>query len=143
MIHHIYIVVHTDTEVREGMNNIRNLITYETLARAVKNKMEVTEDVADDISIRVLNYFGFGEEIIDNVLDQDDRRMFYFLQDVQLLTTHWEEVVLPTGRTWRVFYWGLNVEKIEKYAAPVIESEDVEIGVYDSLPEGIWSRSAA
>lgn len=77
------------------MSNIRSIITYETLARAVKNKMEVTEDVAEDISLRVLNYFGFHDEIIDNALDQDDRRMFYFLQDVQLLTTRWEEVVLP------------------------------------------------
>jgi hypothetical protein len=125
------------------MSNIRTLITYETLASAIKNKMEVTEDVADDISIRVLNYFGFHDEIIDNALDQDDRRMFYFLQDVQLLTTHWEEVVLPTGRTWRVFYWGLNVEKIEKYAAQTIEGEEMELGLYDSLPEGVWSRSAA
>ena len=125
------------------MSTIRNIVTYEALARAVKNKMEVTEDVADDISIRVLNYFGFEDEIIDNALDQDDRRMFYFLQDVQLLTTHWEEVVLPNGRTWRVFYWGLNAEKIEKYAAPPIETADVELGLYDSLPEGVWSRSAA
>jgi hypothetical protein len=105
--------------------------------------MEVTEDVAEDISLRVLNYFGFHDEIIDNALDQDDRRMFYFLQDVQLLTTRWEEVVLPTGRTWRVFYWGLNVDKIEKFAAPMIEAEDIELGLYDSLPDGVWSRSAA
>lgn len=125
------------------MSNIRTLVTYETLASAIKNKMEVTEDVADDISIRVLNYFGFHDEIIDNALDQDDRRMFYFLQDVQLLTTHWEEVVLPTGRTWRVFYWGLNVEKIEKFAAPIVEAEEMELELYDSLPEGIWSRSTA
>ena len=125
------------------MSNIRTLVTYETLASAIKNKMEVTEDVADDISIRVLNYFGFHDEIIDNALDQDDRRMFYFLQDVQLLTTRWEEVVLPTGRTWRVFYWGLNVDKIEKYAAQAIEAEDMELGLYDSLPDGVWSRSAA
>ena len=125
------------------MSNLRNLVTYETLASAIKNKMEVTEDVSDDISIRVLNYFGFGDEIIDNALDQDDRRMFYFLQDVQLLNTRWEEVVLPNGRTWRVFYWSLNVEKIEKYAAQSIEVEDNELGLYDSLPEGVWSRSAA
>jgi hypothetical protein len=125
------------------MSNIRSIVTYETLAAAIKNRMEVTDDVADDISLRVLNYFGFHDEIIDNALDQDDRRMFYFLQDVQLLTTHWEEVVLPNGRTWRVFYWGLNVDKIEKFAAPMIEAEDIELGLYDSLPDGVWSRSAA
>ncbi|MBI0584084.1 MAG: hypothetical protein ISF22_07640 [Methanomassiliicoccus sp.] len=125
------------------MSQIRPIVTYETLARAIKNRMEVSEDVADDISFRVLNYFGFDDEIIDNVLDQDDRRMFYFLQDVQILTTHWEEAILPTGRTWRVFYWGLNVEKIMKYAAPPQEEETIELGIYDSLPQTVWSRSAA
>ena len=125
------------------MNAIRNLVTYETLTRAIKNKMEVTDDVAEDISMRMLNYFGFYYEIIDNVLDQDDRRMFYFLQDVQLLTTRWEEDVLPNGRTWRVFYWGLNIEKIEKFAALSLVNEDLEMGLYESLPEGVWSRSAA
>jgi hypothetical protein len=113
------------------------------LAQAIKNKLEVTEDVADDISYRVLNYFGFDDEIIDNVLDQDDRRMFYFLQDVQILSTHWEEAILPTGRTWRVFYWALNTDRILKYAAPKVEDETIELGLYDSLPEGVWSRSAA
>ena len=43
--------------------------------------MGVTDEIADDISYRVLNYFGNGVEIIDNALDQDDRRLFYFLQD--------------------------------------------------------------
>ena len=84
-------------------------ITYDLLARAIKNKMGVTDEIADDISYRVMNYFGNGVEIIDNALDQDDRRLFYFLQDVQILSTHWEEQILPTGRTWRVFYWTLNM----------------------------------
>lgn len=107
------------------------------------NKMGVTEDISDEIALRVLNYFGYDEEIIDNVLDQDDRRMFYFLQDVELLSTHWEEVVLPNGRMWRVFYWSLNVSKILEYARPQIEETATEIGLYDSLPEDVWSRPTA
>jgi hypothetical protein len=125
------------------MSQPRPIVTYETLAEAVKNRLEVTEDVSDDISFRVLNYFGFNDEIIDNVLDQDDRRMFYFLQDVQLLTTHWEEAVLPTGRTWRVFYWVLNIDKIMRFAAPPHVEAVEEHGLYETLPEDFWSRSAA
>jgi hypothetical protein len=125
------------------MSRIRPIITYEILNRAIKNKLEVTSDVADDISFRVLNYFGFEDEIIDNALDQDDRRMFYFLQDVQILSTHWEEAILPSGRTWRVFYWALNTDRILQYAAPKREEESIEVGLYDSLPEDVWSRSTA
>ena len=134
----------TDTvlEIRE-VSRIKPIITYETLSKAIKNKLEVTEDVADDIAYRVLNYFGYEDEIIDNALDQDDRRMFYFLQDVQILSTHWEEAVLPTGRTWRVFYWVLNSERIMKYATPKTEDEAMELGLYDSLPADVWSRQTA
>lgn len=125
------------------MSRISPVVTYETLSRAIRNKMGVTEDIANDISFRVLNYFGYEDEIIDNALDQDDRRMFYFLQDVQILSTHWEEVVLPTGRTWRVFYWTLNTDRIMQYAAPPREAEVTELGLYDSLPEDVWSRELA
>mgnify|MGYP000843897077 FL=1 len=125
------------------MSHGNTTISFETLSRAILNKMGVTRDIADDIALRVLNYFGFDEEIIDNVLDQDDRRMFYFLQDIQLLRTHWEEAILPNGRTWRVFYWALNVQKIMEYASPPREEAAVEIGIYDSLPEDVWSREVA
>jgi hypothetical protein len=129
-------------ETRE-LSREKPIITYEILAKAIKNKLEVTDDVADDISFRVLNYFGYDDEIIDNALDQDDRRMFYFLQDVQLLSTHWEEAILPTGRTWRVFYWVLNTDRILKYSSPKEEEPVGELGLYDSLPENVWSRSMA
>ncbi len=125
------------------MSPVRQLITHEILARAIKNRLEVSQDVAEDLATRVLNYFGFDEEIIDNALDHDDRRMFYFLQDMQILTTHWEEAVLPTGRTWRVFYWGLNTERILRYAAPPPQDARIEAGLYETLPEDVWSRSAA
>ena len=125
------------------MSRINPVITYDTLSRAIRNKMGVTEDIANDISFRVLNYFGYEDEIIDNALDQDDRRMFYFLQDVQILGTHWEEAILPSGRTWRVFYWSLNVDKILEYAAPPREEVTAELGLYESLPADAWSRQAA
>lgn len=121
----------------------KEVITHETLAQAIKNRLEVTADVADDIAFRVLNYFGFEDEIIDNVLDHDDRRMFYLLQDMQMLTTHWEEAVLPTGRVWRVFYWGLNTERIGQFSRSPSQEGRIQLGIYETLPEDVWSRSAA
>ncbi|NLI74114.1 MAG: hypothetical protein GX369_05005 [Euryarchaeota archaeon] len=107
------------------------------------NRIGVTREIAEDIALRVLNYFGYGEEIIDNVLDQDDRSIFYFLQDAKLLNTHWEEIVLPNGRMWRVFYWSLNVPRILEYARTQEEESIVEVGLYDSLPEDVWTRQMA
>ncbi len=125
------------------MSRESTVISFDLLSRAIFNKMGVTKDISDEIALRVLNYFGYEKEIIDNVLDQDDRRMFYFLQDVELLGTHWEEVILPNGRMWRVFYWSLNVPKIRNFARPQHDGTAVEMGLYDSLPEDVWSRQTA
>jgi len=65
------------------------------------------------------------------------------LQDMQILTTHWEEALLPSGRIWRVFYWDLNTERILQYAASPSEDSRMEAGLYETLPEDVWSRSAA
>ncbi len=117
-------------------------VTHEEFARAIINKLNVTEDIANDIATRVLNYFGFYSEIIDNALNQEDRRLFYFLQDLHLLGTHWEEELLPTGRMWRVFYWTLNTDQIHKSARPVsVEEEPPDL--YESLPEDVWTRESA
>ncbi|MDD1746513.1 MAG: hypothetical protein LUQ16_02000 [Methanomassiliicoccales archaeon] len=102
-------------------------------------KIGVKKDAADELAMRILNYFGYGEEVIDNALDQEDRRLFYFLQDVSLLKTAWEEAILPSGRTWRIFYWYLNVESIEE-SSDEIEDAKQETGLYDALPQGVWSR---
>ena len=119
-------------------------ITHETIQEAVQNKLGVTEEIAHDIALRVLDYFGYEEEMIDNQLNQEDRRLFYFLQDVELLSTFWEEDVLPTtGRTWRIFYWKLNVEKIRAAARAAKDECFAEPDLYETLPEDIWSRETA
>jgi hypothetical protein len=112
---------------------------HATLTRAIKKRIGVKQEAAEELAIRVLNYFGYGEEVIDNALDQEDRRLFYFLQDVSLLKTAWEEAILPSGRTWRIFYWYLNIENIEEFSK-IEEAQKREEGLYEALPQDIWSR---
>ncbi len=112
---------------------------HAALTRAIIKRIGVKKEAAEELAIRVLNYFGYGEEVIDNALDQEDRRLFYFLQDVSLLKTAWEEAILPSGRTWRIFYWYLNIENIEEFAEEE-EEQRQEAGLYEGLPQGVWSR---
>ncbi len=112
---------------------------HAALSKAITKRIGVKQDAADDLAMRVLNYFGYGEEVIDNSLDQEDRRLFYFLQDVSLLKTAWEEAILQSGRTWRIFYWYLNVENIEECSIEE-DAPKHEEGLYDALPQGVWSR---
>lgn len=96
--------------------------------------------VAEEVALRVLNYFGYHDEIIDNALDHDDRRLFYFLQDMKILSTRWEETQLISGRNWRIFYWSFNWENIQKLLEDRPERKDEE-DIYLQLPESVWNRS--
>jgi len=109
------------------------------LTKAITKQVGVDQEMAGQLALRVLNYFGYEDMVIDNALDQDDRRLFYFLQDVQLLKTDWEEAILANGRTWRIFYWYLNIDRIEECSKDVIENV-AELGIYDTLPDKAWSR---
>jgi hypothetical protein len=115
---------------------------YDLLKAAIARRVGVEDEMAGQLALRVLNYFGFENDIIDNKLDQEDRKMFYFMQDVGLMKTAWEEALLANGRTWRIFYWFLNVEHIEEYAGE-IEHFGPEPELYDSLPECVWTREEA
>ncbi len=96
----------------------------------------VSEAVAKEVSWRVLQFFGNSDEIIDNLLDAEDRRLFYFLQDLHVLKTHWEETQLLSGLNWRIFYWNLDLRGMEKviWSEPVPPQSDIYIG----LPDDAW-----
>ncbi len=120
----------------------KNGITLDprTLSKVIESKVGISGGPAKDLALRLLNYFGFGMSVIDNCLDQEDRRLFYFLQDLKILKTHWEEAILPSGRTWRIFYWDLNLDEIVRELTRLSEGGKEEASPYESLPDEIWSR---
>ncbi|MCQ5375552.1 MAG: hypothetical protein NO474_03025 [Methanomassiliicoccales archaeon] len=112
----------------------------EILTKVIASKIGLNEQMAKEVALRILNYFGYGELVIDNILDQEDRRLFYFLQDLKLLKTNWEETILPNGRSWRIFYWELNTEEILREAQKLIATKEETVNIYDTLPDAVWSR---
>jgi hypothetical protein len=95
---------------------------------------------AFDVAMRIMNYFGYSDEIIDNVLDIDDRKLFYFMQDLEILGTRWEEMQLISGKNWRIFYWVLKESKMRNRIGcneKVWRSTDL----YRSLPDAAWSKA--
>jgi len=114
------------------------------LIAALENRIGLKHEVALDVARRVLNYFGFGDMIIDNMLNQEDRRLFYFLQDSGFMGTDWDETFLLNGRSWRIFYWRLNMFAIRKYSEAEEEKPREEIiEIYESLPDQAWIREGA
>jgi hypothetical protein len=126
------------------MNKRTGTLEMYEFVDALMNKIGLRKEVAVDVAQRVLNYFGYGDTIIDNMLNQDDRRLFYFLQDSGMMGTDWDETFLPSGRGWRIFYWRLDLPRIRSYLVKEEESSKEEVlEIYDALPDNAWCREGA
>src|SRR5213594_5199020 len=119
-------------------------LTVDDLTRAIKNSIDRTgmkEEEARAMAQHVLNFFGYSERIIDNVLEPEDRDAFYMLEDSGILTTEREETTLYDGREWRIHYWIFRKERIaELVEAQKAKEEAEKMGSsYDDVPEDFWA----
>ena len=125
---------------------VGSTLTVEHLTKAIKNSIDkqgMPEDEARAMAQHVMNFFGYSERIIDNVLEPEDRDAFYMLEDAGILMTEREETTLYDGREWRIHYWMFRKERITELVSGRAKSESVydESGnVYDEVPEDVWSR---
>jgi hypothetical protein len=118
------------------------IVTMERLTKALSKRLDVEPAQARGLAYRVLNYFGYSNTIIDNLVDQEDRKLFYQLHDAGLLHSTWETTLLLSGKSWRIFYWQLNLEDIRRIADEG-DSPEGEAPLYDSLPSEVWSHATA
>ena len=124
-------------------------ITVEELTQAIRNGIreanrEMEEEEAYLLALHVLNFFGYSDRIIDNILEPEDRDAFYMLEDAGILTTEREETTLYDGREWRIHFWLFRKKRIEALIEDIEIKEvevEVEDTVYDELPDDIWKRS--
>lgn len=137
-----------------------------TLSRAVRRGVGhegMRREDAEAIAGHILNFFGFNERIIDNVLEPDDRDTFYMLEDCGILETERDETTLYDGREWRIHYWMFRKERILRLAAEeeemnredealaintgvsgayvsTLPPSNPENSVYHELADDVWSQ---
>ena len=88
-----------------------------------------------------MSFFGYNDEVIDNLLTPEDRDVFYMLEEEGLLSTRREEINLKRGKLWRIHYWILKKEYIKDLVAQKEEEEGDDYGtIYDTISEEVWSR---
>ena len=93
-----------------------NIITLDDLSKAIANRVGIDIEEARRDAGFVMDIFGFQDRIIDNVLDPEDRQLFYILEEEGMLTTEREETTLYDGREWRTHYWVIRKDIILKFA---------------------------
>ena len=123
------------------------IVTVDDLTLAIKNSIDdshaMVEEQAYELAHHVLNFFGYSDRIIDNILEPEDRDAFYMLEDGGILTTEREETTLYDGREWRIHYWLFKRDKIADLLVNSrmrkAEADDGEF-VYADLPDDVWQR---
>ena len=129
----------------------KRTLTVDVLRKVIKDAIGehgMEEEEAEIMARHVMNLFGFNNRILDNMLEPQDRDVFYMLEDEEILTTEREETTLYDGREWRIHYWIFRREKIadilngkkhyrieEDFSVPEEESS-----IYDEIPDDIWAR---
>lgn len=122
-------------------------LNLEELTIAIRNSYsrDMPDEEAEAMARHVLNFFGYSERIIDNVLEPEDRDAFYQLEDNGILTTEREETTLYDGREWRIHYWLFRKDRIRGLIATEsshLDEMEGEIDPYAELDSDIWKRSA-
>ena len=128
-----------------------SIITLDSLSKAIANRVGLDIEEARRDAGFVLDIFGFDDRVIDNVLDPEDRQLFYILEEEGMLITEREETTLYDGREWRTHYWQLKKNTILDYAKdknkslrtvlydknqPIRDISDES--VYNGLNEDVW-----
>jgi len=123
------------------------IVTLPLLTRAIMNSPNnrgMSEEEAGILAHHVLNFFGYTDRIIDNVLEPEDRDPFYMLEDAEILRNEFETTSLYDGREWRVNYWLFRHDTIEKLASSEYvgknkKSKNDEFD-YGDIPDDVWSQ---
>ncbi len=124
-----------------------NLVDIRELAKAISKGLSLqNRRMSDSESLEaaehLINFFGYGDRVIDNMLEPEDRDAFYTMEDIGILQTEREETTLYDGREWRIHYWILNIPRIDYLSKLTYERttrvEDNDYDVYDQIPEEYW-----
>ena len=112
------------------------IVTYEILFDVLrkiltKRGMDVAE--IKELTYYVLNFFGYGDYVVDNILTSADRHVFNTLEELGILKTIEDEVTVSRGKLWRIHYWTYRKENIQE----ILEEEEKE---EEENPEELYKR---
>jgi len=125
------------------------ILTLDDLSKAIANRVGIDFEEAKRDAGFVMDIFGYDDRVIDNVLDPEDRQLFYILEEEGMLTTEREETTLYDGREWRTHYWRIRKDVILRYTKELNGARNLlmekqpknvsEDDIYNNLEEDLWT----
>ncbi|WP_048054165.1 DUF6015 family protein [Thermoplasma volcanium] len=134
-------------EAKPEKSGIRGYTTLEELSKAISTGLSLrdrrmSEEEAMEAAEHIINFFGYNDRVIDNMLEPEDRDSFYTMEDIGVLQTEREETTLFDGREWRIHYWILNIPRIIELANMRINTtknkSNEEYKIYEEIPDDYW-----
>ena len=112
------------------------------LEKALSSK-QMSHDEIGSLAERIMDLFGFDDQVVDNRLSPTDRDIFYMLEEAGLVTTIEDDVQVQKGKTWRIYYWILKKDQIMRL---FMESDikatakESEADIYETISEDVWKH---
>lgn len=112
------------------------------LEKALASKKFPRQEI-ERLAMRIMDLFGFEDQVVDNRLTPEDRDIFYMLEEAGLVTTIEDDVQVQKGKTWRIYYWVLKEDQIHRLAH---ESDDkgpsmpAEADIYEGISDDVWKH---
>lgn len=140
----------SETDITDLGTQDRNYTNLDELSLAISKGLSLqqrrmSQEESLEAAEHLINFFGYNDRVIDNMLEPEDRDAFYTMEDIGVLQTEREETTLYDGREWRIHYWILNVNKIiELSKMRVVEAETREaedFQIYDEIPDEYWKTN--
>ena len=119
------------------------VVTLSLLTNTLSRLLQIGREDANKYAQIVMNFFGYEDCIIDNLLTPQERRLFYRLERHGILSSIREETTLYNGNPWRIHYWRLEREKIldgmngKKQEQPKGIEQQYE-DLYANIPKDAW-----
>ncbi|MEM0140001.1 MAG: DUF6015 family protein [Ferroplasma sp.] len=127
----------------------RFYVKIDELSRAISNGLSLQDrkmgiEEAESSAEHIINFFGYSTRVIDNMLEPEDRDVFYTMEDLGILETEREETTLFDGREWRIHYWILNVIRVLELAEMNLNhnsDNENKFSIYNEIPDEVWKSN--
>ncbi|MEM2838968.1 MAG: DUF6015 family protein [Thermoplasmata archaeon] len=112
------------------------------LSKALADQ-NLTKERITQIAEKMLDLFGYSDQVVDNRLTPEDRDLFYMLEEAGLLTTIEEDVQVEKGKTWRIYYWVLKKDQVQRLAQEATatgQEQAPEADIYENIADDVWKQ---
>jgi len=112
------------------------------LSKALANQ-KLEKDRINKIAEKIMDLFGYSDQVVDNRLTPEDRDLFYMLEEAGLLTTIEEDVQVEKGKIWRIYYWVLKKDQVQRLAqeeAATAQEKPPEADIYENIADDVWKQ---